>query len=95
MWIAVRLDSVVRVNEDPRVGDRSDGRTNWKLWLAGFAALILAIFVVQNSQSVTIDFLFVETDTPLIFGLLVAGLLGFTIGWLLPIVRRGRHSDRD
>ena len=87
------LDSVVRVNEDPRIGGRSDGGTNWKLWLAGFAALILAIFVVQNSQKVVIDFLFVETETPLIFGLLVAGLLGFAIGWLLPIVRRGRRDE--
>jgi uncharacterized integral membrane protein len=69
------------------------GGTNWKLWLAGVAALILAIFIVQNSQKVVIDFLFVETETPLIFGLLVAGLLGFAIGWLVPIVRRGRRED--
>ena len=69
------------------------GGTNWKLWLAAVAALILAIFIVQNSQKVVIDFLFVETETPLIFGLLVAGLLGFAIGWLVPIVRRGRHHD--
>ena len=36
------------------------GGTNWKLWAAGVAALILAIFVIQNSQKVVIDFLFVE-----------------------------------
>jgi len=83
----------VKVNEDPRIGGRSEGGTNWKLWAAGVAALLLAIFVVQNSQKVTIDFLFVESDTPLIFGLLVAGLLGFAIGWLLPIVRRGRREE--
>ena len=83
----------MKVNEDPRIGGRSEGGTNWKLWAAGVAALLLAIFVVQNSQKVTIDFLFVESDTPLIFGLLVAGLLGFAIGWLLPIVRRGRREE--
>jgi uncharacterized integral membrane protein len=83
------------VNEDPRIGGRKEGGSNWKLWLAGIAALLLAIFIVQNAQKVVIDFLFVETETPLIFGLLIAGLLGFAIGWLLPIVRRGRRDDRD
>lgn len=82
------------MNEDPRTGGRQEGGTNWKLWAAGVAALLLAIFVVQNSQKVVIDFLFVETETPLIFGLIIAGLLGFAIGWLLPIVRRGRREDR-
>ena len=81
------------MNEDPRIGGGKQGGANWKLWLAGIAALLLAIFIAQNIQSVTIDFLFVETETPLIFGLLVAGVLGFAIGWLLPIVRRGRRGE--
>jgi uncharacterized integral membrane protein len=81
------------VNEAPHTTGRQTSGTNWKLWVAGIAALLLAIFVVQNGQSVTIDFLFVETNTPLIFGLLIAGLLGFAIGWLLPIVRRGRREN--
>jgi uncharacterized integral membrane protein len=84
----------VEVSEDPRIGGRSEGGSNWKLWLAGIAALLLAIFVVQNAQKVVIDFLFVETETPLIFGLLIAGLLGFAIGWLLPIVKRGRRDEK-
>ena len=50
--------------------------------------------VYASMDARVIDFLFVETETPLIFGLLVAGLLGFAIGWLLPIVRRGRDRDR-
>ncbi len=81
------------MNEAPHTTGRQTGGTNWKLWVAGIAALLLVIFVVQNGQSVTIDFLFVETNTPLIFGLLIAGLLGFAIGWLLPIVRRGRREN--
>ena len=81
------------MNEDHRASGQQQGGTSWKLWAAGVAALLLAIFVVQNSQKVVIDFLFVETETPLIFGLLIAGLLGFAIGWLLPIVRRGRRGE--
>jgi lipopolysaccharide assembly protein A len=81
------------VDEQRNAPGHSGGGTNWKLWAAAVVALILAIFIVQNAQKVVIDFLFVETETPLIFGLLVAGLLGFLIGWLLPIVRRGRRGD--
>jgi uncharacterized integral membrane protein len=81
------------VNEDPRIGAPQKSGTNWKLWMLGIAALLLAIVVVQNSQEVPVDFLFVETTMPLIFGLLAAGALGFVIGWLVPIVRRGRRED--
>jgi uncharacterized integral membrane protein len=53
-----------------------------------------AIFVIQNSQSVQVEFLFTSTDTPLIFALLVAGALGAVIGWAWPHVRRGRRAER-
>lgn len=67
----------------------------WKTYVLGIAALVLTIFVVQNSQKVTVDFLFVETETPLIFALLTAGLLGGLIGWAWPHVRRGRRQERE
>ena len=79
------------MNDQRRTEGRSEGGTNWKLWGAGIAALLLLIFIFENSQEVQIKFLFIETTTPLIFGLLIAGLLGFLVGWLLPIVR-GRHK---
>lgn len=68
---------------------------NAKLWTIGIAIVLLVIFVAENSQEVEIRFLFVETQTPLIVGLLIAGVLGFLIGWLAPIVRRGRRGERD
>jgi uncharacterized integral membrane protein len=81
------------VHDQQGIETRREG-ANWKLWTVAVAALLLAIVVIQNSQEVPIDFLFVETTVPLIFGLLIAGLLGFVIGWLTPIVRRGRrHGD--
>lgn len=67
----------------------------WRTYVLGVAGLLLAIFVVQNSQKVTVDFLFVETETPLIFALLVAGALGALIGWAWPHVRRGRRQERE
>lgn len=77
-------------DQQPVVTSRSGG-VNWRLWALAIAAVLFAIVVVQNSQKVPIDFLFVETTTPLIFGLIGAGILGFVLGWLAPIVRRGRR----
>jgi uncharacterized integral membrane protein len=68
---------------------------NVKLWVAIVALIVLVVFVVQNSQDVQVDFLFTTTDTPLIFALLIAALLGAVIAWLLPRVRRGRHREND
>jgi uncharacterized integral membrane protein len=69
--------------------------TNWKLWAGVVALIILVVFVVQNSQEVTVDFLFTTTTTPLIFALLFAGVLGALVGWLLPRVRRGGRRGHE
>jgi uncharacterized integral membrane protein len=70
---------------------RRQGETNWKRWALVVALIVLVVFVIQNSQEVTVDFLFTTTDTPLIFALLIAGALGALIGWLTPRVRRHRE----
>ena len=59
------------------------------------AVALLAIFVIQNSQDVQVEFLFTTTDTPLFLALLLAGGLGAVIGWAAPRIRsHGRH-ERD
>ena len=80
---------------DPTRPQRAQDRS-WKLWAGLVALLVLVIFVVQNSQEVTVDFLFTTTTTPLIFALVFAGALGALVGWLLPRVRRGgRDHEKD
>jgi uncharacterized integral membrane protein len=69
---------------------RAEG-TNWRRWALLVALVVLIVFVIQNAQEVTVDFLFTTTDTPLIFALLIAGVLGALIGWLTPRVRRHRE----
>jgi uncharacterized integral membrane protein len=77
----------------PGVQVRREG-TNWRYWLLGTAAVLLAIFVFQNSQTVEVDFLLVNTSAPLIVALLIAGALGAVIGYVLPLVRRHRREER-
>jgi uncharacterized integral membrane protein len=73
---------------------RQEGRS-WRFYLLIAAVVLLLIFVVQNSQKVEVDFLFTDTQTPLIFALLIAGGLGALIGWAWPHVRRSRKYERE
>lgn len=73
---------------------KKEGR-GWRVYVLAVAALLLLILVAQNSQKVTVDFLFVETQTPLIVALVIAGGLGALIGWALPHVRRSRKAERE
>ena len=61
----------------------------WKAYALGAAAVLLAILILQNLQEVEVRFLFINTQIPLIFALLLAGALGALIGWAAPRVRRG------
>jgi len=77
----------------PGVEVRREG-TNWRAWLLGTAAVLLVIIAAQNSQTVDVDILFVNTSAPLIVLLLIAGALGAVIGYVLPLVRRHRREER-
>lgn len=78
---------------DPhRPGDRKVAQ--WKLWTLGVAVLILLIVVLQNAQRVEFNILFLSTDSPLIFLLLGAAIIGAVIGYTAPILRRHRHNTR-
>ena len=72
---------------------RKEGR-GWRFWLFVTAGVLLAIFVIQNSQDVQVEFLFTSTETPLFLALLLAGALGAVIGWAAPRVRRGGRHDQ-
>ena len=68
--------------------------TNWRAWGLGVLILLVLIFIAQNSQTVKIKFLFFDASMPLIFGLLIAAILGVLIGYIGPIVRR-HHRDEQ
>ncbi|CAN5163372.1 hypothetical protein BH24ACT23_BH24ACT23_11660 [soil metagenome] len=70
------------------IAPKKEGR-GWKFYVAGAAAILLAILVLQNLQEVEVRFLFINTQIPLIFALLSVGALGALVGWAAPRVRRG------
>jgi uncharacterized integral membrane protein len=78
-----------------RAGGLREGarRRGWRTWALGIAIVLAIILIAQNSQSVKIKFLFVDTTTPLFFALLIAVLLGAVIGYVAPVVRRHRRGD--
>ena len=73
---------------------RKEGR-GWRFYVIIVAAVVLLVFVIQNSQEVPVDLLFASTETPLFFALLIAGGLGALIGWAWPHVRRDRKRERE
>jgi uncharacterized integral membrane protein len=70
------------------------GEVQWKRWALGIAIVLLLVIVLQNSQKVDFNLLFISTSTPLIVLLLITALIGAIIGYTGPILRRHRHNTR-
>ena len=73
---------------DAPAGDKNRVSAALIIWIV--IAVVAIIFIAQNAQRVEVQFLFVDTTTPLIFALLIATLLGIVIGYVFPLVRRRR-----
>ena len=69
-------------------GSSGGSDSKWRLYVAIAAIVLAAIFILQNSQEVQVDFIFTTTETPLVFALLFAAVLGFIIGLALPRFRQ-------
>ncbi len=83
---------------DPISGKRREKNQSERGWrfYATIVVLVLALlFIVQNTDSTQITFLFAQTDMPLFFALIIAMLLGAAIGWLTPKVRRSNKVERE
>jgi uncharacterized integral membrane protein len=67
---------------------------NWRAWAVGALVALVVIVALQNSQQVRVDVLFVTLDAPLIVTLLAAVAIGALIGYVTPVVRRHRRTER-
>ena len=69
------------------------GYRGWRLWAAIALVVLAAIFILQNSKEVSVDFLFWTVTAPLIFALLFTGIVGILVGLLYR--RGGRRSSTE
>jgi uncharacterized integral membrane protein len=80
---------------DPKTPDgvpAGSGGIQWNRILLGLLIVVLLVIVFQNSQSVTVKLLFLETSMPLIVVLVITALLGAAVGYLIPAVRQRHRS---
>jgi uncharacterized integral membrane protein len=67
------------------------GRDTAKLVAIAVLAIVLIVFVIANTDSVTIDFLLTDVEIPLIFVLLGTAILGAILDRLFTMWRRNRE----
>ena len=66
-----------------------------KIWLTVIVPILVAIVVLQNTETVETDLLFVKVSLPRALLFLVAILVGFVIGLVLGgRIRRAEESSR-
>lgn len=81
--------------QDPIDRAKDDGGRGWRFYLTSALAVLAAIFVLQNTDKTSVNFLFSTTELPLFLALIFAILLGALIGWLTPRVRRTERPPKD
>ena len=62
---------------------------------AGFIVIAVAIFIAQNSETIPVQFLIFHGSVPLWLLIVVAMVLGATLGWVIALVRRRRKQTVD
>jgi uncharacterized integral membrane protein len=72
-----------------REGRRKEANVSAKQMLGGAALLLLLLWFVLNTQEVEVDLIVTTVTMPLFVALIIAGLLGALVGWLLPRIRSG------
>ena len=65
-----------------------------KMITAVLLAVLVALFAVVNSQTVTIHWIVTTSQTPLIVVIAGCGLVGFVVGWTFARRRASRAVSR-
>jgi len=66
-----------------------------RLILLGLLGLYLLVFIILNSRSVTLQFVFFKAQISLIVGLVLAIVLGFIGGYIVNELRDRRRRKPD
>jgi len=90
---------------EARVAEPTKGDSGWQempkqggvspaLVIGGIVAVVLLVFVIQNSNDAEVTWLVTDTTTPLWLVILASAVLGYVVGRLIEVGwRRRRRSD--
>jgi uncharacterized integral membrane protein len=83
--------------EEQRHGDKeyTESGLGGGAIIAGIVAVAALIFVLQNSDKTTMEFLSFSATVPLSFVIIVSMILGAILGWFLAFMRRRRRRNRN
>lgn len=59
------------------------------------AAILFIIFLLQNTRSIQVNFLFIETHLPTVILILVTTLAGFFVGLVTAYILHRRHNKAE
>ena len=68
---------------------------NWKAITAGVVAVLTLVFILQNTEKRSIQFLFFDWTVGTWVALLVTFVLGMLAGWLLAWFVRSRREEKE
>lgn len=84
------------MSQEPQVAvSRQQRRPMGKFIILGVIAVLLLVFVFQNTAKVSFGFLFFDFTWPMWLMLLITLLIGFVVGFLTSaMLRRRRRRER-
>jgi len=71
------------------------GGFSWKAIILAALGIYALLLIIQNSKSVSINFVFFSQRTRVIYLVVLCMALGALIAWLLPRMRQGRKEKRS
>ncbi len=81
------------MTEEHRVEREKSRRISAKAVVWIVLAVLVLVFILQNTKNVRVDLLFWNVSTGLWLMLLVVFVIGLGLGWLLARLRAGRRND--
>ena len=84
-------------SDDQHSEDReyTEKGTSFGAIVAGIVAVAAVIFVFQNGEEASVNFLFFSATVPLSLVIIISMVLGAVLGWVLAYMRRRKRRRQD
>jgi uncharacterized integral membrane protein len=78
--------------DEPKPPAGRDNQT--RLIVSLVVAVLVLIFAIQNRHKVSVEFLFLDIETRVIWVIILSAVAGAITGWLVQRARRRRRRER-